>query len=126
LDIADIRLQIAQVKEKIANEKGWEASTQKLIYSGKHVRPVVPHAFSQIAGKILADSNTVESYKIEEKGFIVCMISKVCSDTVEALRSITSDSYKAKGCSGTKASCSSARHTSTINLYSCTSSCSST
>lgn len=26
--------QILQVKEKIQNEKGWEASTQKLIYSG--------------------------------------------------------------------------------------------
>ncbi|KIN05883.1 hypothetical protein OIDMADRAFT_154449 [Oidiodendron maius Zn] len=51
---------ISDVKEKIAKEKGWEASQQKLIYSGK----------------ILQDSNTVESYKIEEKGFIVCMISK--------------------------------------------------
>lgn len=51
---------IAQVKEKIATEKGWEASQQKLIYSGK----------------ILADAKTVESYNIEEKGFIVCMVSK--------------------------------------------------
>ena len=30
------------------------------------------------SGKILQDASTVESYKIEEKGFIVCMISKVC------------------------------------------------
>lgn len=51
---------ISSVKEKIANEKGWESSQQKLIYSGK----------------ILQDANTVESYKIEEKGFIVCMVSK--------------------------------------------------
>ncbi|RFU33196.1 hypothetical protein B7463_g3107, partial [Scytalidium lignicola] len=51
---------ISDVKEKIAKEKGWEASQQKLIYSGK----------------ILQDGNTVESYKIEEKGFIVCMIQK--------------------------------------------------
>ena len=27
-------MQIGQVKEKITKEKGWEASTQKLIYSG--------------------------------------------------------------------------------------------
>ncbi|KAL9136595.1 MAG: hypothetical protein Q9175_002187 [Cornicularia normoerica] len=51
---------IGQVKEKISSEKGWEASQQKLIYSGK----------------ILQDLNTVGSYNIEEKGFIVCMISK--------------------------------------------------
>ncbi|CAG8981778.1 hypothetical protein HYALB_00004720 [Hymenoscyphus albidus] len=51
---------IGDVKAKIAKEKGWEASTLKLIYSGK----------------ILQDTNTVESYKIEEKGFTVCMITK--------------------------------------------------
>ncbi|KAI9830961.1 MAG: hypothetical protein M1826_004078 [Phylliscum demangeonii] len=51
---------ILQIKEKIAAEKGWEAGLQKLIYSGK----------------ILQDQQTVESYSIEEKGFIVCMISK--------------------------------------------------
>lgn len=51
---------VGQVKEKISKEKGWEASQQKLIYSGK----------------ILQDANTVESYSIEEKGFIVCMVSK--------------------------------------------------
>jgi len=51
---------IGAVKEKISKEKGWEPSQQKLIYSGK----------------ILQDDNTIESYKIEEKGFIVCMTSK--------------------------------------------------
>ncbi|KAL8942701.1 MAG: hypothetical protein Q9216_001505 [Gyalolechia sp. 2 TL-2023] len=51
---------IGAVKEKISKEKGWETSQQKLIYSGK----------------ILQDANTVESYSIEEKGFIVCMYSK--------------------------------------------------
>ncbi|KAI9884072.1 MAG: hypothetical protein M1823_004138 [Watsoniomyces obsoletus] len=51
---------ILQIKERIAQEKGWEAPQQKLIYSGK----------------ILQDEKTVESYKIEEKGFIVCMFTK--------------------------------------------------
>ncbi|KAL8973125.1 MAG: hypothetical protein Q9183_000145 [Haloplaca sp. 2 TL-2023] len=51
---------IGNVKDMIAKEKGWETSQQKLIYSGK----------------ILQDANTVESYNIEEKGFIVCMVSK--------------------------------------------------
>ncbi|KAF2145908.1 uncharacterized protein K452DRAFT_324019 [Aplosporella prunicola CBS 121167] len=51
---------IANVKAKIAAEKGWESDKQKLIYSGK----------------ILQDDKTVESYNIEEKGFIVCMVQK--------------------------------------------------
>lgn len=51
---------IATLKEKISTEKGWEVAQQKLIYSGK----------------ILQDQNTIGSYNIEEKGFIVCMISK--------------------------------------------------
>jgi hypothetical protein len=67
------------VKEKIAKEKGWEASQQKLIYSGSFTAEV--DFDSRLAykhlGKILQDGNTVESYKIEEKGFIVCMIQKV-------------------------------------------------
>jgi len=51
---------ISDVKEKISKEKGWEPAQQRLIYSGK----------------ILQDANTVESYSIEEKGFIVCMVQK--------------------------------------------------
>lgn len=51
---------ISDVKAKITEEKGWEADKQKLIYSGK----------------ILQDDKTVESYSIEEKGFIVCMVTK--------------------------------------------------
>ncbi|KAL8710913.1 MAG: hypothetical protein Q9220_004512 [cf. Caloplaca sp. 1 TL-2023] len=51
---------VGDVKEKISKEKGWEIGSQKLIYSGK----------------ILQDANTVESYSIEEKGFIVCMYTK--------------------------------------------------
>lgn len=72
------------MKEKISKEKGWETSQQKLIYSGMiSIYSVGKMLFAlssaklMFLGKILQDANTVESYSIEEKGFIVCMISKV-------------------------------------------------
>lgn len=51
---------VSAVKQKISEEKGWDPKAQKLIYSGK----------------ILKDEDTVETYKIEEKGFVVCMVNK--------------------------------------------------
>ncbi|KAK9329419.1 hypothetical protein V1520DRAFT_385785 [Lipomyces starkeyi] len=51
---------ILKVKELIQAEKGWDATQQMLIYSGK----------------TLVDDRTVESYNIKETDFIVCMISK--------------------------------------------------
>lgn len=30
------------------------------------------------SGKILKDEETVGSYNIEEKGYVVCMVNKVC------------------------------------------------
>ncbi|KAF4975851.1 hypothetical protein FZEAL_7407, partial [Fusarium zealandicum] len=59
LDVEPSEL-ISAVKEKISAEKGWEPKQQKLIYSGK----------------ILKDEETVASYNIEEKGFVVCMVNK--------------------------------------------------
>ncbi|KAI0914341.1 XPC-binding domain-containing protein [Ustulina deusta] len=51
---------VSTVKEKIQAEKGFDAKALKLIYSGK----------------ILKDEEKVETYKIEEKGFVVCMVNK--------------------------------------------------
>ncbi|KAL6925028.1 hypothetical protein FSST1_002302 [Fusarium sambucinum] len=59
LDVEPSEL-ISAVKQKISAEKGWEPQLQKLIYSGK----------------ILKDDETVGSYNIEEKGFVVCMVNK--------------------------------------------------
>ena len=52
------------LKEKIEAEKGrdsFPASGQKLIY----------------AGKILQDDTPIKEYKIDEKNFVVVMVSKV-------------------------------------------------
>ncbi|KAK9375288.1 XPC-binding domain-containing protein [Lipomyces chichibuensis] len=51
---------IFKVKGLIQAEKGWDATQQMLIYSGK----------------TLVDDRTVESYNIKETDFIVCMVSK--------------------------------------------------
>ncbi|KAI0429207.1 XPC-binding domain-containing protein [Xylaria sp. FL1042] len=51
---------VSTVKEKIQAEKGFDSKALKLIYSGK----------------ILKDEEKVETYKIEEKGFVVCMVNK--------------------------------------------------
>ena len=40
--------QIGQVKEKISSEKGWEASQQKLIYSGMHRRRTSCYSFANV------------------------------------------------------------------------------
>ena len=63
-------VQVEQLKETISKEKGWEVDKQKLIYSGK----------------ILDNAKTVGSYNIEEKGFIVCMVTKVRA--IESLHKI--------------------------------------
>lgn len=56
--------QVRVLKEKIEAEKGKEAfpvSGQKLIY----------------AGKILSDDVAIKEYKIDEKNFVVVMVTKV-------------------------------------------------
>ncbi|KAI1398442.1 UV excision repair protein Rad23 [Hypoxylon fuscum] len=51
---------ISALKQKVSEEKGWDPKALKLIYSGK----------------ILKDDDTVAAHKIEEKGYVVCMVSK--------------------------------------------------
>jgi hypothetical protein len=41
------------------------------------------------AGKILQDDKTIESYNIEEKGFIVCMVSRVSTVAQSTMRLLT-------------------------------------
>lgn len=50
-----------------------EAYLLGLVHRGRCLRSQPNHP----TGKILKDEETVESYKIEEKGFVVCMVNKV-------------------------------------------------
>ena len=59
--------QVKALKEKIETERGkdnFPVSGQKLIY----------------AGKILQDDMPIKHYKIDEKNFVVVMVSKVNND----------------------------------------------
>ncbi|KAM3467926.1 hypothetical protein MY5147_008441 [Beauveria neobassiana] len=65
---------ISAVKERISTEKGWDPKHQKLIYSGadeQNPAPTAPPFLTNFLGKILKDDETVASYNIEEKGFVV-------------------------------------------------------
>ncbi|XP_048470055.1 UV excision repair protein RAD23 homolog B-like isoform X2 [Rhincodon typus] len=56
---------VKALKEKIEAEKGsdaFPAAGQKLIY----------------AGKILNDDTQLKDYKIDEKNFVVVMVTKIC------------------------------------------------
>lgn len=51
------------------------------------------HPTNSILGKILKDDETVGSYKIEEKGYVVCMVNKVsrlfCRDWMSTVNGLT-------------------------------------
>ncbi|KAH8162437.1 hypothetical protein CIB48_g5812 [Xylaria polymorpha] len=81
---------VSTVKEKIQAEKGsdFNAKALKLIYSGMLPTPQLElctvwlvTAADPGVGKILKDEEKVETYKIEEKGFVVCMVNKVRART---------------------------------------------
>lgn len=61
---SSLSYQVKALKEKIEAERGkdnFPVSGQKLIY----------------AGKILQDDTPIKDYKIDEKNFVVVMVSKV-------------------------------------------------
>lgn len=67
LSLTPLVLQVKALKEKIEAERGkdnFPVSGQKLIY----------------AGKILQDDTPIKEYKIDEKNFVVVMVSKVRAD----------------------------------------------
>lgn len=52
-------------------------SSSTLVRAGSHLDLGTNFMLTQALGKILKDEETVESYKIEEKGFVVCVVNKV-------------------------------------------------
>uniref|UniRef100_A0A3P8TW90 UV excision repair protein RAD23 n=1 Tax=Amphiprion percula TaxID=161767 RepID=A0A3P8TW90_AMPPE len=92
----DPELTVKALKEKIEEDRGKDAfpsAGQKLIY----------------AGKILNDDTPLEEYKIDEKNFVVVMVTKVTSAEAAAaldLHSATDSAPAASGSSATLASAS--------------------
>ncbi|KAI0554160.1 XPC-binding domain-containing protein [Xylaria curta] len=89
---------VSTVKEKIQAEKGsdFNAKALKLIYSGK----------------ILKDEEKVETYKIEEKGFVVCMVNKPKAAPAAATTSAVPET-PARPIASTPAAPAAPSHTST-------------
>ncbi|KAI5864661.1 UV excision repair protein Rad23 [Durotheca rogersii] len=80
---------VSSLRQRVAAERGWDAKALKLIFSGK----------------ILKDEDTIASYKIEEKGFVVCMMSKskpapAAASTAAAGAAATSSSTSAAAALG--------------------------
>eukprot|EP00126_Sphaerothecum_destruens_P001763 Sdes_comp15185_c0_seq1m4003 len=62
---------VKDCKSKIQAQQGWEPSDQKLIY----------------AGKILNDESPLSEYNIDEKNFLVIMVTKSKPSTAPSLSS---------------------------------------
>ncbi|KAI0180312.1 UV excision repair protein Rad23 [Hypoxylon sp. FL1284] len=78
---------ISGLKARVSEEKGWDPKLLKLIYSGK----------------ILKDEDTVETHKIEEKGYIVCMVSKPTPAAASASSSSAAPATPARSAAATPA-----------------------
>jgi hypothetical protein len=66
--------QILDVKQRIETDHTFPVSCQKLIHSGTYSHQLL---VIYIVGKILADDVKLETLKVGEKDFIVCMVTKV-------------------------------------------------
>ncbi|RCK67770.1 UV excision repair protein RAD23 [Candida viswanathii] len=74
---------VLSAKEKLASDKGVDASQIKLVYSGK----------------VLQDDKTLESYKIKEGASIIFMINKAKQTPTPVPEPVTSTSSEAKSAS---------------------------